>query len=1260
MQDPSETNPHGSARKARAASEVVRRVQSVASRARALRIVAAIATMVALVVASVLAEGLLDAAMRFPSLLRLAILLGIAASVVAVLRRAVLPALRFRPDPVEIALRIERLHPELRGRLASAVEFERGGIAPDSALALRAVEDADERARGTRFMGVLRPRPAVLRGAVAVSLSSMLAAIAVLRPDAASIAFRRLVLPLGQAQWPARTAVESLAADGSVAARGRPLALRARLTKGDPLRDRVRAEYRVVRGGVAGDWLDVALALQPGGDFERLVEVDGEVVEFVVRTDDAQSEVRRVRLVEPATVVASIARIEPPQYARAVVGGRVEELGDGLDARSTLRDPVLAGSRVTLELSLSRPIAPREGAPAVDFVSGEQRDSVETDEDSVPADDPAKSVASGGAVLSVDPADAARWKVEFVAMEPARISLELVDADGIGPDEPAVYSFDVTRDAAPTATMLEPVQDESVVPDARISMRGEARDDIALRRSGIEISTRLGKDGLESLVFEELPRAPAGEVGQMVAATTTEVVLDLAKLRLEAGDSVVLRAFAEDFFEGAAREAAKEPAASGADEAGVASETGHGRVRSAGRILRVVGEEEFERQIRGTLAGVRRDAMRADERQGRARDALERTGVDAELPEAQAAVSESIERTRTVLEETGARLRRNGRDDGPLSELAQQALELAEAAQSGSQQASSAIEAAAAASREEDRAAQAEAAARQQEAVRADLEDLVELLDRDEDAWLARRRLDSLANRIRQLARETGQAAARSNGERREELSADARGEIDQLASRQEKASEEAQQVVDELRERAEALREADPNQARALEEAAKLTEDGRVREEMEQAAQDAAENRLSQSKEAQDRAAAALGKASEALSQDRKVRAEELARALESLVKSIRRMLADTEGRQAELPAVVDEEARREPLALSLGRLSQNTRGLATDARATGRESARVARTLDVAAGHHAASATALRREPFEMPAVSEAVAAAVRSLEEALAAAEEAEQRAEARAEDEKREELLAKYRGLLERQVAVRAAVERIVPQDGKSLGRRELIESRRLGTLQEELRQAIDGVRSGEADVEGSDALVEMHSAIDDALVVAKSRLSDGRPAEAIPVEDEAVDGLAAIVAALDESGADDDKDPFEEQSGDDQGQQGSGGGGGDPAGTVPAAAEIKLLKSMQEALARQTRAFDATAAAMDPVARAQRLAELAARQLRIMEVGVKIADKIRSDDSRSDPTAPDSTDDPPETDPTSDPGTEDRAPGEAAPPQGGQQ
>lgn len=1174
-------------------SATVRTVVRLAGTARALRIAGAMASLIVLVAASVAGVAALDAAVRFPAVLRALMLAAIAFFVVVDVRRFVLPALRFRPEPVDIALRIERMRPELAGRLASAVEFEMSGTARGSALAARAIRDAEERAVGAALGKVIRVKPTAVRVAVAALCVAASAAFAVLEPGAASIAVRRVLAPWSDAVWPARTAVEGLVADGSVAARGRPLALRARMTQGEAERERVRAEYRITRDGVAADWIEVGLARQPSGEFERFIDADGELVEVRFLTSDAVTEVAKVRLVPPPAVASAEARIEPPAYAAAAVRARVEQLGDCSGSRGIMRDAILEGSAVSFDLRLTR------GVPFD------------------PANPPLKVVAASGeagvadaavARVEVDPADPAHWTISCRAREATRLSLALVDADGIAGDDEIVLAFDTIADRPPTATIAEPLQDESIVVDARIAMRADARDDIALVKSGIEIATRLGKAAADSLVFEE-PAALEPDADGVVLEAGVERTLDVARLKLEAGDSIVLRGYAEDGYRA-------DPGADGAADA-TAEGSGHGRIRSAPRVLRIVGEEEFERQIRGVFAGVRRDAMRVDERQAKARDALERDPAERSLTEMQAAVTEGAARMREAVEQAMDRLARNGRDEGVLQELAEQARELAATAESRSAEASGAVERAQA--QQDDAAAKSAAtkdAAERQDAVREELEDLVALLDRDQDAWLSKRRLDALANRIRQSARETEQAARRSNGESREELSPDARAEIDALADKQQQAAAEAEQVVQELKERAQELKEADPQQARALEEAAKAAEDGKVREEMEQAAKDSEQNRLAQSKDAQDRAAAALQKAAEALDEDRKVRAEELARQLESLADSIRRLLEQAEAVRAEVAAVGDgaeADADRERSALGAGKLSQNVRGVATDARAAGREAARVARTLDGAAGSLAKVAGNLRAEPFDRDDTTLAVDAAIKALNDALAEADEAADRADQRAEQEKREELIAKYRDFLEREAGLRGSVGKIVPADGKPLGRRELVESRRLGTAQEELRKAVAELREKDEDVQSSDALVELHDALDTTLADAKESLSGGRPAEAVPAQDEAVGILSAIVGALDESQQPKgDEDPFGEQQ---EGQGGGQGGDQQSGGTVPPAAEVKLLRAMQDSLAKRTRAFADEAAQLDPTVRAQRLAEIAARQQRILELGQKIADKI---------------------------------------------
>ncbi len=1218
-----------------ARSEAVKAVERVAVRARMMRIAAACAALAMLVILSVSATAAVDALIRFPSILRGIFLCVIVGLVAVDLRKFVIPSLRFRPRPIEIAQRIERQRPELAGHLAAAVDFELTGVSRTNELAAFAVRNLEERAKGMDFGSVLKLRPTVLRVSGAVACVALAIGFAAVEPVYASIAVKRVLLPWSDAAWPARTAVESLMVDRTVAPKGTPVELRAQLSKGDEASERVFARYRSVRdgagGGEASAWTEVALSRQPDGAFSRLVDGDGDRLEFVFLTRDSETQVGSMRLVEPPAITAATLVAEPPAYAQRVMGARTEDLGSGADARATPRDPLLDGSRVRLELKLSRAI-PFDAANPTVWMIGEAtlgaQDGVVQDgvvQEGVLQEGATASSASadGGAAAAVqaakgvgparkpvtptiDPADPARWVIEFTARGPTRIEAQLVDADGIRQREPSVFAFDTVADRAPTAAIIDPAQDESVVADARVPMRAEQRDDLELRSAGIEIATRLGKAETDSLVFEE-----RAEIAGPQPAASIERVLEIAKLQLAAGDSVVLRAFAEDHFDGLG-----------------ASEKSHGRTRSAPRVIRIVGEEEFERQIRSSLSGVRRDAMRIDERQAKAREQVEKDPKDATLEQGQAAVTEGAARIRESAEQVLERLGRNGRAEGSLADIARQAEDIASAAEARSAEASEALERARKEAKtpeeREQRAADAKQAAERQDEVRAELEDLVGLLDRDEDAWAARRRLEGLTNRIRQLARETQQAAQRSNGESREQMSPDARAEIDALAERQASAAEEAEKTLSEMKERAKALEESDAQQARALDAAAKAAEDGRVREEMEQASKDSAQNKLEQSKAAQERALEALQKAAQELEQDRKVRAKELARMLEDLVEAIKRLIAETEGRRAELAGVPggagEPESRlRDPIAALFGVLSQNTRGVAADARARSREAARPARSLDSAATSLAAVAATLRARDFVREDAVAAADAALKHLDEALKLAEEASDRAEERAAEEKREELLQKYREFLEREVTLRDAAKKIIPESDKAIGRRELVESRRLGSAQEELREAVRRLLDAEEEVKGSDALADMHDVIDESLSDSRASLNDGKPGAAVPPADDAIEALAAIVGALDEKDTPNDEDAFAEQqnSGSDQ-----GAGGQSPSGAVPPVAEVKLLRSMQDSLARRTRALDEAASSMTPVERAQRLGAIAARQQRILELGSKLAEKIRAGGSNA--------------------------------------
>jgi len=93
------------------------------TRARTLLIARRASLGIAWVVCALLVFGSSDYLLRYPAFLRTGLLL--AGLVVATLwfRRVLLPAIRFAPTLADLALRVEKILPEYKGMLASAVDF---------------------------------------------------------------------------------------------------------------------------------------------------------------------------------------------------------------------------------------------------------------------------------------------------------------------------------------------------------------------------------------------------------------------------------------------------------------------------------------------------------------------------------------------------------------------------------------------------------------------------------------------------------------------------------------------------------------------------------------------------------------------------------------------------------------------------------------------------------------------------------------------------------------------------------------------------------------------------------------------------------------------------------------------------------------------------------------------------------------------------------------------------------------------------------
>ena len=314
-----------------------------------------IATTVSVVILCFVVMAMADRTLRFPVGLRWTTLILGLGWLGWSIRTHLWSAIRFRPTLVDVALRIETLAPPLAGRLASGVEFATSDVGNANPLAARALRDLQHRVSTVKFEEIVDARRAHQLLAVAIFAGLMLTSLVLWRPVDASIATKRVLAPWTDARWPARTEVVGLLDTDLVHARGEPLAMAAELVRGDLEGDRVFLNIRNIRDGVKGDWQRLVLTRQQGRRFERVIDTDADEIEYSFATDEVETDSSTIRLFPAPQISTAMAIVTPPTYASS--RGEIQaELGSGTDRRSRLTEPALEGSRLKLDLTLTRPV----------------------------------------------------------------------------------------------------------------------------------------------------------------------------------------------------------------------------------------------------------------------------------------------------------------------------------------------------------------------------------------------------------------------------------------------------------------------------------------------------------------------------------------------------------------------------------------------------------------------------------------------------------------------------------------------------------------------------------------------------------------------------------------------------------------------------------------------------------------------------------------------------------------------------------------
>ncbi|HYE02780.1 MAG TPA: hypothetical protein VD963_06060, partial [Phycisphaerales bacterium] len=498
----------GSAR-ADEARRVERRLAGLRRRMKALLVGERGLRLVAVLVGAALLVGLADYLLRAPAWVRLGVWVAGAAAAAWWARRLLGPVLAFRPRLADVALRLEESPAgraaQLPGVLAAGYEF----AAQAPGLTDRVVSTAAARLERLRAGAVTDVGRLGRAAALAVLALAAVTALGVAWPALTAIGARRVLAPWSGAEWPRRTELADVTGV-SVHPLGTALPLRAALvrTPGRPESARVWARYRVDHGEGFGPAQRVLLTGQDrqasvppsaaeanqqttGLLFERLIEpaaVPGPAgtpgapqapaaeVEYWFEAGDDRTDPARVALVTPPLVVGARAVVTPPAYVGAALGApagapRELDLGSGTDERAA-PPGLLQGSRVELTIELNKPVpGPVPGPGGVPQTAWLE---------SAFGAEAARALVEAGAEFRAGPRS---WALGWTLGAPVRLLVTVTDEHGLssaGAGDQAVYRFEPVADAPPTAAVIRPDADRTVLPSAVVELAGEARDDIAV------------------------------------------------------------------------------------------------------------------------------------------------------------------------------------------------------------------------------------------------------------------------------------------------------------------------------------------------------------------------------------------------------------------------------------------------------------------------------------------------------------------------------------------------------------------------------------------------------------------------------------------------------------------------------------------------------------------------------------------------------------------------------------------------------------
>jgi hypothetical protein len=1163
--------------------DAARQLEMVRGRAKLWLTILQLLRFVSAVVPVLVVLALVDWALKLPGWLRLVIGLFVLIECVVWLSTRLYRASRFRPALGDLALRAERVYPQLAGVLASCVEFQVGAAGDDEArgphhnrLMRMTIDRARTMLDGVRLARLIDLSSVARWFAASLLAMAVLASGVIYAPGMTRTAMARWMAPLGPTEWPRRVILED-ATPVAVCPVDAPVRLVTHIQRGFKHGMRVRVNYRMTdAAGVTGEWQEVlmteqGLAAAGSGEasFERLIDLPPAVVRSINRTPDSSGQLQytfqagdgltppgRVTLVARPAVAEVNLSTDPPVYAAGLVSPQAVALHE--QSGQIASASALIGSRVSLEVVLNKPVPVTPvglaaALPGLAETIGMQQVAFEP--------------------RSADESQSNRFTATFTLTETFSTRMHVTDTEGLENLSQRRYRIEAIEDGPPSVSITEPVADESVLASAELAVTAVAQDDVGLESLEVvgAVVRRVAKG---QPVEEPMPRLAESSGRQ--PTLDAQAVLALPAMQLRAGDTLVLHGVARDVYELDGQR--------------------HDPVRSSPRTLRIIDEPTLIAQLRSELAGLRQQVVRLEQTQQRIQS---EQPPSVTLPQ-QEQVTQRLDAQTSLLERLDERMQRNRLDDAPMREVIDRADTLVRRARG---QSSDAVSRLRAADENPDDAEALERAANEQQAVRQTLGDLAELLDQGRDVLTLKLQLQQLKTQQSALATDTRELLPRTIGQELDQLEEDERERLEDLRRRQAELAEQARTLTRQMQLTADALarqgeRDQDRAAAEALAEAAAIGQRQGLEESMSQSSESMQRNQLSQSGQQQDEALNTLERMLEEMGTQERRRQEILRRRLRELSALIRRLIERQTAHADALEAAdAGQVAPLEPGQVSIRRATMGAQQQAGGSK----ETAEVASALAEAVREQGAAVGALRNGN-RAPALA-AERRAVDHLKKALEELNKITEDNAAQEAREKRRQLREAYLQHAERQDALRKSVRQA--GDVGPVDRRRRAELVALAGGQSELQQAI--ARTGE-EVAQTLVFERMHERIGTASSRVVTTLRRG-VADAAVLSDQRT--IATTLRAMADALKEDPTDsPFAGGGG------GGGGGGGAPPAAVPPLAELRLIRGLQEGVYNETKEAEATTAGQTADTMKQRMLELSTQQRELSSLGKRLIEQMK--------------------------------------------